>query len=198
MASKKSLPIKTLVPVLIVAAIAVIWLVKNPDALTQPAQSAPTATPTTAATDTTSETELSAASDADFTLEVTKMVDFEALAEYQLPVIVDYGSDSCIPCKEMAPVLEKMNTEFAGKVFIKFVDVWKHGEAAGNVPVQVIPTQVLFNANGTPFTPSETLAGQIQFTMYSSKETDEHVFTVHQGGLTEPQMRAILKEMGVE
>ena len=48
------------------------------------------------------------------------------------------------------------------------------------------------------FVPSEELASQIEFMMYKHKETGEHVFTVHQGGLTEEQMSAILKEMGVE
>lgn len=66
------------------------------------------------------------------------------------------------------------------------------------IPVQVIPTQVLFNADGTPFVPSDELAKEIQFDMYSHKESGEYIFTVHQGGLTEEQMWAILKEMGVE
>ena len=133
---------------------------------------------------------------ADFSLEVSEMIDYEALAAYGLPIIVDYGSDSCIPCKQMAPVLEKMNEEMQGKAFIKFVDVWKYPDAAGNVPVQVIPTQILVNADGSPFVPGEELAAQIEFIMYSSKDTGEHVFTVHQGGITEDQMRMILKEMG--
>ena len=133
---------------------------------------------------------------ADFSLDVSEMIDYEALAAYELPIIVDYGSDSCIPCKQMAPVLEKMNEEMQGKTFIKFVDVWKYPDAAGNVPVQVIPTQILVNADGSPFVPSEELAAQIEFIMYSSKDTGEHVFTVHQGGITEDQMRMILKEMG--
>ena len=133
---------------------------------------------------------------ADFSLDVSEMIDYEALAAYGLPIIVDYGSDSCIPCKQMAPVLEKMNEEMQGKAFIKFVDVWKYPDAAGNVPVQVIPTQILVNADGSPFVPGEELAAQIEFIMYSSKDTGEHVFTVHQGGITEDQMRMILKEMG--
>ena len=133
---------------------------------------------------------------ADFSLDVSEMIDYEALADYGLPIIVDYGSDSCIPCKQMAPVLEKMNEEMQGKSFIKFVDVWKYPDAAGNVPVQVIPTQILVNADGSPFVPSEELAAQIEFIMYSSKDTGEHVFTVHQGGITEDQMRMILTEMG--
>lgn len=91
-----------------------------------------------------------------------------------------------------------MNEEMTGKAFIKFVDVWKYADAANNVPVQVIPTQVLVNADGTPFVPSDELAQTIEFILYSSRETGEHVFTVHQGGMTEEQMRLILAEMGVE
>lgn len=121
-----------------------------------------------------------------------------SLAEYGLPAIIDYGSDSCIPCKEMAPALKLLNEEMYGKAFVKFADVWVYSDAASNVPVQVIPTQVLVNADGTPFVPSDELAAKIQFTMYSDKNTNEHVFTVHQGGLTEEQMREILNEMGVE
>ena len=94
--------------------------------------------------------------------------------------------------------LEKANKEFQGKAFIKFVNVWDYPDAANNVPVQVIPTQILFNADGTPFVPSDELSKKIQFDMYSHKNTGEHIFTVHQGGLTEEQMWAILKEMGVE
>lgn len=135
---------------------------------------------------------------ADFTLAQEKIVDFEALSAFGLPMIVDYGSDSCIPCKAMAPVLETMNAQMQGKAFIKFVDVWKYTDAADNVPIQVIPTQVLVNADGTPFVPSDELAAKIEFSMYSSRETGEHVFTTHQGGMTEEEMRLILAEMGVQ
>jgi thioredoxin 1 len=95
----------------------------------------------------------------------------------------------------MAPVLETMNAEMQGKAIIKFVDVWKHAEAADGFPIQVIPTQVLINTDGTPYVPSDDI--EVEFTMYSYKETGEHAFTVHQGGLTEEQMRAILEDMGV-
>lgn len=135
--------------------------------------------------------------DVDFSLAVTELVDYGALSSYGLPIIVDYGSDSCIPCKEMAPVLEKMNEEMQGKAFIKFVDVWKYADAANNVPIQLIPTQVLVTADGKPFVPSDELAEKMEFIMYNSKDTGEHVFTVHQGGITEEQMRMILAEMGV-
>ena len=53
------------------------------------------------------------------------------------------------------------------------------------------------NADGMPFVPGDELAGQIEFVQYTSRDTGEHVFTVHQGGMTEEQMRLILAEMGV-
>jgi thioredoxin 1 len=95
----------------------------------------------------------------------------------------------------MAPVLQIMNAETQGKAIIKFVDVWKHAEAADGFPIQVIPTQIFIKADGTPYEPSEDI--EVEFTMYTYKETGEHAFTVHQGGLTEDQMRAILADMGV-
>ena len=161
--------LKILVPVLIVAAIAVIFIVKN-----------------------ASEEDAPNLPDELFGLKATTEIDFAALAEYGLPVIVDYGADSCIPCKQMAPVLKTMNAEMKDKAFIKFVDVWKYGSAANNVPIQIIPSQVFFNADGTPYVPSDSLKKQIGgFKLYNG-------FTVHEGGLTEDEMRAILAEMGVK
>ena len=125
-------------------------------------------------------------------------IDLDKIKSYGLPFVIDFGSDSCIPCKEMAPVLETIHKDFQGKAIVHFVDVWKNTTAANNFPVSVIPTQVFFNTDGTPFVPSDELAQEIEFTMYRSKDTSEHVFTVHQGGVTEEQMRKIFAEMGVE
>lgn len=130
----------------------------------------------------------------DFILE-TSNIDMIQLKEYKLPIIIDFGADSCVPCKEMAPVLHTLNKEMQGKAIIKFVDVWKNRDGANGFPIQVIPTQILINFNGTPYVPSDDL--EINFTMYNNQNTNEHIFTAHQGGLSEEQMRAILIDMGV-
>lgn len=166
--------IKIIIPVCIVVVIAGIWIFKNINS---------------GSADSVSQND-----NEDFVLE-TESVDLDALTAYGLPIIIDFGSDSCIPCKEMAPVLKTMNAEMQGKAIIKFVDVWKHTEAAADFPIQVIPTQIFINADGTPYVPSDDI--EVEFTMYSNKDTGEHAFTVHQGGLTEDQMRAILDDMGV-
>jgi thioredoxin 1 len=127
---------------------------------------------------------------------ITTPIDFDALRSSGLPVIIDFGADSCIPCKEMAPVLVELNKSLKGKAIIRFVDVWKYRDLAEGVPLQVIPTQVFFDSAGKPFNPPESL--QIEFIMYSLKDTDEHVFTTHEGGLDKPQMLAILAAMGMK
>ncbi len=98
----------------------------------------------------------------------------------------------------MAPVLVELNKEFQGEAIIKFVDVWKNPAAAQDFPVSAIPTQIFYNSDGSPYVPSEEVFNLIQFNMYSLGESGVHDFTVHQGGLTENQMRLILSDMGVE
>ena len=121
------------------------------------------------------------------------------LAEYRaagVPVIIDFGADSCIPCKEMAPVLVALHDELKGKAIIRFVDVWKYRDLAEGIPLQVIPTQVFFDTTGKPFTPSEKL--QIPMTQYSTRDTNEHAFTTHDGGITKDQLLSVLYEMGMQ
>lgn len=172
---KKELLVKILVPALIVVVIIIIWAVK-----------------TNSASDPVYE---QVVDNPDFALEITS-VDVDAMSKYNLPIIIDFGADSCVPCKEMAPVLKALNAEMQNKAIIKFVDVWKNPDAMGDFPIQVIPTQVFINADGSPYVPGDNLG--IQFDLYSYKDTGEHAYTVHQGGLTEKQIRTILYDMGVK
>ena len=212
---KKKL-VKIGVPILIVLLVAGVWFIKNQkpvepaitDVQNEAAASIPVATGNLndqqAVRRVTGDAQSAettgapvAVNDPNFTLH-TEKIDLKVLSEYKLPMILDFGSDNCIPCKEMAPVLVSMNAQMQGKAIIRFVDVWKYTNGADGFPIQVIPTQVLVNPDGTPYVPSETMESSgIKFTMYSMKDTNEHVFTVHQGGLTEEQMRLILKDMGV-
>ena len=180
--------VKIGVPVLIILLVAGVWFIKNQKPL-EPVVADIQSKETAGAP--------AVPSDPNFSLH-TEKIDLEVLSAYKLPMILDFGSDDCIPCQEMAPVLVNMNAEMQGKAIIRFVDVWKYTDGAEGFPIQVIPTQVLVNADGTPYVPSEAVESSgIKFTMYSMKDSNEHVFTVHQGGLTEEQMRLILKDMGV-
>src|ERR1035441_5070649 len=43
--------------------------------------------------------------------------------------LVDLGAGKCIPCKKMAPILEELKQEYAGRIEVEFIDVWKNPDA---------------------------------------------------------------------
>jgi thioredoxin 1 len=64
------------------------------------------------------------------------------------PTVIDLGARTCIPCKKMAPILETLATEYRGKANVLFIDVHADRAAADRFKVQMIPTQIFFNAQG--------------------------------------------------
>jgi len=70
----------------------------------------------------------------------------------QLPKLLDLGADKCIPCKKMAPILEEIKTEYQGVLEVEFIDVWKNPQDAQNYNIQLIPTQIFYDAAGKELT----------------------------------------------
>ena len=127
-----------------------------------------------------------------------KVWDEEALFKTGLPLMLDFGSASCGPCQMMKPDLIAFYEESYGKVTVRYADVWADPSLTGGFPVSAVPTQFFFNADGTPFEPSQELQQKMRFSMYVRRDTDEHVLTAHVGILTKEQMKEIFREMGVE
>ena len=65
-----------------------------------------------------------------------------------LPKLVDLGAGKCIPCKKMAPILEELKKEYEGKLEVVFIDVWKTPDEAKKYDINLIPTQIFFDASG--------------------------------------------------
>lgn len=74
--------------------------------------------------------------------------DFSALPAKGMVTMIDLGATECVPCKLMAPIMEKMEKQYDGKAVIVFIDVWKHREPARRFGIRAIPTQIFFNENG--------------------------------------------------
>lgn len=66
----------------------------------------------------------------------------------RLPRLVDLGADKCIPCKLLAPILAELKEEYAGRLVVEFIDVWKDPAAQTPYDIRIIPTQILYDADG--------------------------------------------------
>ncbi len=99
--------------------------------------------------------------------------DFNKVPIKGMVTMIDLGAKSCIPCKMMAPTLEKMEKIYRDKAAIVFIDVWENREQAGRFGIKAIPTQIFFNPEG--------------------KEVYRHV-----GFMSEKEIVDQLKKMGVD
>ncbi|MBN1540399.1 MAG: thioredoxin [Candidatus Thermoplasmatota archaeon] len=83
--------------------------------------------------------------------------DFEGvLSRYPL-VLVDFWASWCMPCRMIAPILDQISGEYAGKAVITKLDVDQSRKTAEIYRVSSIPTLILFkNAR-----PVERVAGAL-------------------------------------
>ena len=64
------------------------------------------------------------------------------------PMLVDLGADECVPCKLMKPILDNLTEEYAGRMDVIFIDVWKNRDQAARFNVRMIPTQIFYDESG--------------------------------------------------
>jgi len=80
-------------------------------------------------------------------LHVTDAAFDKTVLQSELPVIVDFWAPWCGPCRMVAPVLDKLAKEYAGKMVIAKVNTDENPQWAQKFNVQGIPT-MLFVAGG--------------------------------------------------
>ena len=64
------------------------------------------------------------------------------------PTLVDLGSDTCVPCKMMEPILDELATEFDGRFTVVFINTREDRAAAARFGISIIPTQIFFDEEG--------------------------------------------------
>jgi thioredoxin 1 len=64
------------------------------------------------------------------------------------PVLVDFGANSCLPCRELRPVLKEIVAQHSEKARILVIDVYKYQNLAREHKVLMLPTLVFFDSKG--------------------------------------------------
>ena len=80
-------------------------------------------------------------------IHVTDAAFEKTVLQSTIPVIVDFWAPWCTPCKMVAPILDKVAKEFAGKLVVAKVNTDENAENAMKYNVQGIPT-MLFVSKG--------------------------------------------------
>jgi len=81
-----------------------------------------------------------------FNFEVNKEWKFEGT----LPAIIDFYADWCGPCKMVAPILEELAVEYAGKINIYKIDTEAEQELAAAFNIKSIPSMLFIPVNEQP------------------------------------------------
>ena len=83
-----------------------------------------------------------------------KIFDFDKHKDWkfegELPAIIDFYADWCGPCRVVAPVLEELSKEYAGKINVYKVDTDKEQELASMFGIRSIPSILFVPKEGQP------------------------------------------------
>ncbi len=73
----------------------------------------------------------------------------DAIANSDLPILVDFYATWCGPCQMMSKILEQVNMDLNGQLRVMKIDTDKYPQIASTHQIQALPTLVLFK-NGQP------------------------------------------------
>ncbi len=83
-------------------------------------------------------------------IEVTASTFEEEVLKSEVPVLVDFWASWCAPCRQVAPVMDKIATEYEGSVKVAKIDVDAEQELAGQFGISSIPTIAFFEPGEQP------------------------------------------------
>ena len=116
----------------------------------------------------------------------------EMITESDKPMIIVLGESWCQPCLRMMDDLKALHRG-QDEVEVRYIDLGENPAALEYFPVRVTPTILFFLPEGKPFMPPEDFP--ISMILYSSRDTGEHVFTVHEGYLPRTDLDKLVETL---
>jgi thioredoxin 1 len=74
--------------------------------------------------------------------------EFRSALKSGKPTLVDFGSNHCIPCIQLRPVLKALKDEYSGRINIMMIEINDNRDLAREYRIQLIPTLIFFNSEG--------------------------------------------------
>jgi thioredoxin 1 len=81
-------------------------------------------------------------------LEASTAQEFREALQSGRPSVVDFGSNRCIPCIQLRPVLRAVKDAHGDRINVIFMEVNEHRDLVRQYKVQLIPTLIFFDAKG--------------------------------------------------
>lgn len=64
------------------------------------------------------------------------------------PAVIEFGANACVSCREMKPVLAALAQSHGDRITVADVDILKERDYISRYQIQLMPTQVFFDAQG--------------------------------------------------
>ena len=127
-------------------------------------------------------------------IETDEPIDYDGIVKEGKPLILIFGSEDCIACRQLKPVMEKLSDKYEGKIYIKYVDIVKHPDFYDNYRFQYIPSLIFFKNDGTPYIPSKEYVDEYNFEI-AKDDSGNAKYTLHQGALPQEILENIIQEL---
>lgn len=127
-------------------------------------------------------------------IETDEPIDYDGIVKEGKSLILIFGSEDCIACRQLKPVMEKLSDKYEGKIYIKYVDIVKHPDFYDNYKFQYIPSLIFFKNDGTPYIPSKEYIDEYNFEI-AKDDSGNAKYTLHQGALPKEILENIIQEL---